>query len=181
VNPRRRWSLISLAAVATGVASFVAPEEPSPVAIATPVQRARVVPATLRQQAPIGDLPARAAIGKPRGELFAARSWAPPPAPAAPQQPVAPAAPPNPYRFAGTSHHNGVRKVFLIMGDRIFEAKAGEKLEQGFRVDSVSPEAVILVYEPMDIPVTIATAFPDAPAPAAAGGSAPAQSASNRP
>ena len=118
------------------------------------------------------DLPAREVIGKPGGALFAARSWAPPPSAVATQQPSEPSAPANPYRFAGTSQHNGVRKVFLVMGDRIFEAKEGETLERGFRVQSVTADAVTLVFEPLDIPVTIAIVFPEAST-AAAGATAP--------
>lgn len=162
MGPRRRWSFIALAAAATGVASFVAPEDQKAVEVAAPLARAHVVPA-LRPQASTTDLPAREPIGTPHGELFAARSWAPPPAVLAERQLAEPAAPPNPYRFAGSSQHNGVRRVFLIMGDRIFEAREGEMLEGNYRVQSVVAEAVTLIYEPLDIRVYIATIFPETP------------------
>jgi hypothetical protein len=172
VTPRRRWSLIALAAIATGVVTYLAPEGSKPVEVAAPVQRAEAVPAVVRAQAPIGELPSRQPIGRQRGDIFATRSWAPPPS--APPQPAAPAPPPNPYRFAGTVHHDGQRKVFLAMGDRIFEAKEGEMLEQNFRVQSVAADAVTLVYVPLEMPVTMALAFQDAPPAAAAGQTAPA-------
>jgi hypothetical protein len=178
VHPRWRWSLISLAAIATGVATFVAPDGGKTVEVAAPAQRpAEATPAVLRQPAPavdrVVDLPFREPIGRQRGDMFATRSWTPKPAVA--QKPEAPKPPPNPYRFAGTVQHDGARKVFLLLGDRVFEAKEGETLEQGFRVQSVTEDAVTLVYVPLDMPVKMALAFQEAPAPApaAAGATAP--------
>lgn len=181
MQKRRRWVVISLAGVAAGVATLLAPSSQNAVELAASVQRATgIMPVATRMTTPISELPAREAIGKPRGDLFATRSWAP--VASAPQEPVAPTAPPNPFRFAGTTNHEGKRKVFLILGDRVFEAREGEALEQGFRVQSVTPEVVTLVYEPLDVPVTITLAFPDgsvqaaaqlAPAAAAAGPTAP--------
>lgn len=173
MNARWRWSLLSAAAIATAVATFVAPDAGKPVEVAAPVQRStEATPAVVRQSAPVTDLPRRETIGRQRGDMFATRSWAPPPQQQQQQQ-AAPQPPPNPYRFAGTAHHDGKRKVFLALGDRIFEAKEGEALEQGFRVQSVTADAVTLVYEPLSTPVTLALVFQDAPA--AAGATAPAK------
>ena len=38
-------------------------------------------------------------------------------------------------------------------------------LEQGFRVQSVTQNAITLVYVPLDMPVTMALVFQDAPPP----------------
>jgi type IV pilus biogenesis protein PilP len=173
--------VISLAAIATAIAVWLGPEDnDSQVAeVAAPVERDRTQPssATARaQQQPLAtQLPTRQPIGRQRGDPFSARSWAPPPQQQQAQQAAAPQPPPNPYRFAGTVHHDGVRKVFLMLGDRVVEAKEGERLDQGFRVKSVTADAVTLIYEQIpDTPVTIKLAFsePPAPAQAATGGSA---------
>jgi hypothetical protein len=59
--------------------------------------------------------------------------------------------------------------VFLALGDRIFEAMEGETLEQGFRVQSVSADAITLVYVPLEkLPVTMALVRQDAQATAVA-------------
>jgi Tfp pilus assembly protein PilP len=110
--------------------------------------------------------------------MFATRSWTP--KPAAAQKPEAPKPPPNPYRFAGTVQHDGARKVFLLLGDRVFEAKEGEYLEQGFRVQSVTDDAVTLVYVPLDMPVTMALVFQEAAAAAGATAQPPSGTQSPR-
>jgi len=160
--------VIAVAAVGTGIAVYAAREGGNGVEAAARVPRAEAIPATPK----LSDLPARRPLGRQRGDLFAApHSSAPPAPPPQQQEQAAPTPPPNPYRFAGTLEQGGVRKILLIMGASIFEAKEGEMLEQNFRVQSVTADAVTLVYVPLDTPVTVALAFPDTPASAAAGGS----------
>jgi hypothetical protein len=167
--------VISLAAVATAIAVWLGPEdnERNFPEIAAPVERDRTQPpsATARpQQPPLAtQLPTRQPIGRQRGDPFSPRSWAPPQQQQA-QQAAAPQPPPNPYRFAGTVQHEGKRKVFLMAGNRVVEAKEGELLEDGFRVKSVTSDAVTLIYEQIpDVPVTIKLGFSEQPAPTAAG------------
>jgi len=190
VTPRRRWTVISLAATATAIAVWLGPEDnDGQVAdIAAPVERDRTQSpsATARQQQPLAtQLPTRQPIGRQRGDPFSPRSWAPPlQQQQQAQQADAARPPPNPYRFAGTVQHEGVRKVFLMLGDgRVVEAKEGELLEQGFRVKSVTADAVTLIYEQIpDTPVTIKLAFGETPpAPAATGGSPPQPSPQQNP
>lgn len=174
MTPRRRWALISIAAIGTAVAALFVSEDKQVAEVAAPVERAQNAPAkpAAAPPEPIStQLPVRAPIGRQRGDPFAARSWAPPPKPQQ-QQAEAPKAPPNPYRFAGTVHHDGQRKVFLLLGDRVIEAKEGEMLERGFRVKAVTDRAVTLIYEQIpDQPVTIA--FTEPGTAAAGGASAP--------
>jgi hypothetical protein len=175
VTPRRRWTVISLAAMATAIAVWLGPEDnDGQVAdVAAPVERDRTQTssATARaQQQPLAtQLPTRQPIGRQRGDPFSPRSWAPPPQQQQAQQAAAPQPPPNPYRFAGTVQHDGKRKVFLMTGNRVVEAKEGELLEEGFRVKSVTADVVTLIYEQIpDTPVTIKLAFGETPAPAGA-------------
>ena len=175
MTPRRRWAVISLAAIAAAIAAWLVPQDKDLVQVVTPGERARAAAASAststvasRPQAePLStQLPVRAPLGRQRGDPFAARSWTPPPQ-AQPQQAEAPRPPPNPYRFAGTLQQDGVRKVFLLLGERVVEAKEGEMLEQGFRVKSVTTEAVTLIHDQIPDPVTIKLAFGEQPAPAA--------------
>jgi hypothetical protein len=167
--------VISLAAMATAIAVWLGPEDnDGQVAeIAAPVERDRTQSPSAAAKAPLAtQLPTRQPIGRQRGDPFSPRSWAPPQQQQA-QQATAPQPPPNPYRFAGTVQHDGKRKVFLMTGNRVVEAKEGELLEEGFRVKSVTADAVTLIYEQIpDTPVTIKLAFSEQPAPTAAAGAA---------
>ena len=174
MTPRRRWTVLSLAAIATAIAAWLVPDDNDQVAeVAQPVERPQTNTTTASSKGLGTQLPTREEIGRQRGDPFAARSWTAPPKPQAQQQAEAPKPPANPYRFAGTAQQDGVRKVFLLLGDRVVEAKEGEMLEQGFRVKSVTSDAVVLLYEQIpDNPVTYKLAFGDPPAsaPAAARG-----------
>jgi cohesin domain-containing protein len=98
-------------------------------------------------------LPTRDPIGKPRGEPFDSRSWAPP-APRsartvveAPPKPVAPAVP---YRIAGEVTHDGAARVVLAQGERIFSVAEGETIDNVYRVESIKSDGVTLVYLPLN-------------------------------
>src|SRR5687768_12093161 len=84
-----------------------------------------------------------------------------------------------PYRVAGKVVHDGVAKVVLAKGDRVFTVEPGDRLDGGYRVDAIGPDEVALVYEPLGSRELLALGAPNvaAPtAPAGAGGSVrPAQ------
>lgn len=42
-------------------------------------------------------------------------------------------------------------RVVLVKGDRVFEVRPGETLEDGYRVESVNPRAVTFVYTPLGV------------------------------
>jgi hypothetical protein len=155
VTPRWRRSLIALAAIGSGVA-VLAPGSYQTAETVGPIERAH---AAAGASSAI-ELPSRRLLGRQRGDLFRSQSWeppAPPPPPPQVEQEAAPVPPPNPYRFAGTVQYGGVRKVLLTRGgDRVFEAQVGEVLEPGFRVQAVGADAVTLLYEPMNAPVSVA-------------------------
>lgn len=97
-------------------------------------------------------LPSRQAIGKARGEPFGARSWTPP-APTRPQivqAPPKPAAPPLPFRIAGQVTYDGGMQVVLARDDRVFTVREGETLDNLYRIESITPDAVTFVYLPLD-------------------------------
>lgn len=175
MSPRRRWTFIALAAIGTGAATYFAPGSDRAAEIAAPVEAAHATPAS--HASALGELGKARALRRQRGDLFAPHSWAPPPAPPKPPevpQEAAPQPPPNPYRFAGTVEYGGTRKVLLTRsGERVFEVKAGEVLEPGFRVQTVSAHEVTLLYEPLNAPLSVALVFQEALPPAAAGSSAP--------
>jgi len=105
------------------------------------------------------ELPERANLRKPGGELFAA-----PPPPPAPARPVVearpepkPQAPPMPYRVAGQVSHEGTT-VVLARDERVYLVRVGETLDGGYRVESIRPDGVTLVYTPLDLREHLAAA-----------------------
>lgn len=92
-------------------------------------------------------LPAREPMSASQGELFGPRSWEKP-APQA-RKPHKPAAPPAPYRVAGQVTREGGMRVVLAKGDRIYEVREGDTLEDGYRVESIQPDVVTLVHPPL--------------------------------
>src|SRR6185503_18704309 len=71
----------------------------------------------------LAGLPPREPIGKPQGQLFGPRSWAPAPSAAVARAtaPVVeqPSAPPIPYRIAGQVVQEDGMRVVLTKGDRV--------------------------------------------------------------
>lgn len=49
--------------------------------------------------------------------------------------------------------------VFLALGDRVYEAQHGAELVAGYRVESVTPQLVTLLYTPLGTKVEIATGW----------------------
>lgn len=128
----------------------------------------------------IAELPAREAIGQRRGELFTVQSWVPPAkaaraVKAVPAAPPERTAPPMPYRVAGRVVHDGIAHVVLAKGDRVLTVRQGDTLDDGYRVQSISPEGVSLIYLPLGVAQTLPA--PVALQPAAA----PVATAAERP
>ena len=96
------------------------------------------------------------------GDLFEFRSWtppAPPPAALQPSQPVRAEPPPNPYRFAGIAMQDGAVQVFLSSGERVYEAKAGEMLDDAWRIKSVQRDSVLLLHVPTNVEQRVEQSF----------------------
>ena len=176
------------AALAAAAASVLLPGEQAQPGAEAQVP-ARSGPEAGPRAAPI-DLPARASLRKPGGELFAA-----PPPPPPPSRPAAAApvevkiqAPPMPYRVAGQVSHEGTT-VVLARDERVYLVRVGDVLDGSYRVESIRPDGVTLVYTPLDLrehlaaastlrvdpPAALAQPKPAAPVAAAAKPGAPAQ------
>lgn len=96
--------------------------------------------------------------------LFAQHSWhvqrPAPPAPP-PPPPPAPTAPPFPYAFVGSYAPLGEAPVyFLSRGDRVIDARVGDKLDGVYRFESAAGGALVFVYLPLDVRQTLAAGVP---------------------
>jgi hypothetical protein len=155
-NKRLVWLLFAGAAIAAASA-FVAPDSQQTPTAGTAPSEPKIETRTEGNR--LSALPQRVAIGEPRGEPFASQSWAPPPPPPAlkPEpvrhdpapQPAKPAAPPVPYRVAGKLVHEGGSQVVLAKGDAVVTVRAGDELEDGYKVESIGSESVALLYLPL--------------------------------
>jgi hypothetical protein len=93
--------------------------------------------------------------------LFAGHSWyvAPPPPPPAPvvvQAPPPPTAPPLPFSYMGTYQADGKQIYFLTSGDRVYDVKVGDQLDNTYSVDEVKAGQLLLTYLPLKIQQSLA-------------------------
>jgi hypothetical protein len=94
--------------------------------------------------------------------LFSAHSWyvappAPPPAPVVVQAPPAPTAPPLPFAYMGSYRPEGaVPTYFLTSGDRVYDVKIGDTLDNTYSVDGVRSGQLLLTYIPLKIQQSLA-------------------------
>jgi hypothetical protein len=96
------------------------------------------------------------------GSLFSAQSWyvappAPPPAPVVYQPPPAPTAPPLPFAFMGSYRTDGGGAIYyLTAGDRVYDVKVGDTLDNTYSVDGVKSGHLLLTYMPLKIQQSLA-------------------------
>jgi hypothetical protein len=94
--------------------------------------------------------------------LFSVQSWyvAPPPPPPAPvvvQAPPAPTAPPLPFAFMGSYRPEGATPIyFLTAGDRVYDVKIGDTLDNTYSVDGIKSGQLLLTYMPLKIQQSLA-------------------------
>jgi hypothetical protein len=95
-------------------------------------------------------------------DLFAAHSWyvAPPPPPPAPvvyQPPPAPTAPALPFAFMGSFRtDSGSAIYYLTAGDKVYDVKVGDTLDNTYSVDGVKSGQLLLTYMPLKIQQSLA-------------------------
>lgn len=91
-----------------------------------------------------------AAADKPaRRDLFATRTWTPPPSPPPPAPAASPVAPPLPFTFVGKKLEDDTWEVYLARGEQAYIAREGQVLESHWRVDKIAPPSLSFVYVPL--------------------------------
>lgn len=90
-------------------------------------------------------------VGGP--DLFPGLSWRPPPPPAPPAAlappPPPPMAPPLPFKYLGRWADERGETVFLDLGDRMLDVRAGQRLEQ-WRLDKIGADTLGFTYLPLN-------------------------------
>jgi len=138
--------------VARGTATAVPVQSPLPVA--APVAKASdaggATPAVsilrLRERepyvAPKGD-------ARRNFSLFGVTGWEPPPPKVAAGPPAAPQAPPLPYSYLGKKFEAGRWEVYLALGEDARVVRPHTRLDEQYRVDTISPPTLSLTYLPL--------------------------------
>jgi hypothetical protein len=124
------------------------PQAPAPAAKASDSGTATAPVAILR-------LRERTAYVAPKGEarrnftLFGVTGWDPPPPKVAAGPPAAPQAPPLPYSYLGKKFEAGHWEVYLALGEDARVVRAHTRLDEKYRVDTISPPTLSLTYLPL--------------------------------
>jgi hypothetical protein len=160
---QRRIGLVSALALTIAVTAVFGENEPAP-------GEPSVATAAVRPSAPqAGEAPAglitldklnRAPPATEGIDLFASKSWVPPPPPvviAKPAAPPKPTAPPLPYSYVGQMEGKEGFLVFLARGNDLLSVKPGEQLGTDYRLETVSPEQITFVYIPLGERQTLVT------------------------
>ena len=154
ITPRTATVGVTLALLASVVAG---PEEQQAVPIAQPAARAQSSAAEPVLGIDLDlDRFKRARKEEPVPDLFAPRSFAPPPlAAAAPNAKPPPAAPPLPFRYLGRIIDGERTSVFVSRGDEPYIIEPGQRIDPQYQVGEVTETAVTFVYLPLGIRQTL--------------------------
>lgn len=158
VSKKTALGLAVLACV--GVAAVVLLPERTSAPDAAAVTSAAVTGIAARsEESRLAALPSREGLGRQRSDPFGVSVAPTPRSPAqaaAPKAPPAlPTAPPMPYRVAGQLVRDGVPQAVLARDDRVIFVREGELLDGGYRVESIRPDGVTLVYTALDARETL--------------------------
>jgi hypothetical protein len=149
----RRYRLLLWLAIA-GAAAAAAIWLPAPAPAPTPIKTATAEARSERADERWRALPARNALGNPAGELFFPHAWVNPVPTQAAAGGQAPAAPPRPalaYRVAGKLVLEDDEQIVLAKGDALFPVRRGDRLEDGYRVERIRGDHVLLLHLPRGV------------------------------
>ena len=150
IEPTRGGGTPSSGASAPGATSRSRAIHPAPAGHKSPVMNASFGPSD------------RIVKDTAAASLFSPHSWfvAPPPPPPAPvvyTPPPAPTAPPLPFSFMGSYKTQGGGAIYyLTAGDRVYDVKVGDTLDNTYSVDGVKSGQLLLTYMPLKIQQSLA-------------------------
>jgi hypothetical protein len=89
--------------------------------------------------------------GRGRGDLFPPFSWTPPPRPVPERStnPPPPMAPPVPFVYLGKKSEAGQWEAYLGRGEQVFIVREGMTLDGIYKVKSLTPPTLTLIYLPL--------------------------------
>lgn len=143
------WLLLAVLITFRFVQGFGQPLAPAPT-------EAPAVPAGSNTAAVEGQsAPADAA--RPTVDIFAVRTWEPPPPPAPPVEtipvpPPRPQAPALPFRFLGKISEPGEKPAFLLAhGERVISVSVGDTIGKNYLVEKHEGDKLYFMYKPLKV------------------------------
>lgn len=98
-----------------------------------------------------GEFIGGAVSAKHGDDLFASKSWMPPPPPPAKPMPSPPpGAPPLPFTYIGKKIEDAIWEVYLARGDQTLIVREQTTIDGMYRVESIAPPSLVLVYLPLN-------------------------------
>jgi len=167
MNTKTRSKVLIGIAVAVAAYVILGPSEPQTVDAAksgesVPVREVHTkVPPVQGAMRALMLLAHRVTAANASNALFATHSWyVPPPPPPAPPPtttaaslvPPVPTAPPLPFQYIGSYKPDGAAPVFFVTkGDRVYDIRVGDTLENTYSVDAFNGSQLLLTYKPLNI------------------------------
>ena len=158
MKPQLRWTPLGAGLLgAAGLLWFGDSRDSAVADVVQPSAPAAERPRSGRETATeILQLQVRAPDSTSLKELFAAAAFVPPPprvvkpAIVAPPPPPAPTAPALPFTFVGKRFDGGRWEVFVSRGEQTLILRAGQTIDASYRVESIQPPRMVLIYLPLD-------------------------------
>lgn len=157
--PQRWWLAIPILVAAIGLSWLLNRGEESPPAKPgrTDARVARPPDATVRSRSPAApQIAPEPVAAQPIADIFAARTWEPPP-PIAAEAPAAPQAPPLPFRFIGRIAVPGKGTAFMLAnGDEVVVAQVGQAIGKDYRIEKFEKGQLLFRYRPLNVRQSLA-------------------------
>lgn len=168
MTPARRQRLLLVLLAASAAAVAWDRLRPAPSGISGAVVRSPATPAPRAATAeraspasPITALRPRADYLAEGADAFPALApptpSAPPAVAAAPVEPPKPTAPAIPFTVIGKKLEAGTWEVYLAKGEQTYVVRQGDVVANDYRVSSITPTHMTLVYVPLDEPQLLQT------------------------
>lgn len=109
------------------------------------------------RDAPATDEEVSTPSSKILGDLFAVRTWEPPPPPLPPPTPpLPPQAPPLPFKFVGRINEPDKGDVFLLaFTDSVLSVVVGDTIDERYRLEKYEGGQLHFLYRPLNIRQTL--------------------------
>lgn len=89
------------------------------------------------------------------GDIFSRKSWVPPPPP---MKAPPPSAPPLLFKYLGKVTEGDETRIFLALAEQNYVVKAGENINDQYRIDEVTDHAITFTYLPLGAKQMLSTA-----------------------
>ncbi len=87
---------------------------------------------------------------RPSDSVFGSQSWVPPPPPPPkPEPPPPPTAPALPFSYLGKKTEDGKLEIYLARGEQTFIVHEQSLIDGLYRVESIKPPTMTLIYLPL--------------------------------